>query len=127
MAEPEIPTAAKTLLKKLSDWSVKVTHATGRLEFGGLSEETDGEGKRHRVSVPEDVDSCLVQARHVDGRAFVALWVHRHGQCTAAGGKKWKLDLAWRGRRPGEWTPKQITATELKAYVEPVLAMERAA
>lgn len=162
MTAPAIPSAAKTLIKKLEgavhSWSTKITHATGPCEFGGLSEETDGEGKRHRVSVTEQVDSCLIQACHVDGRAFVALWVRRPGLVMpetaavkkvrlillllAASGlldengsaliglvagqvlwarKGWKLDLAWRGRRlidPEDYTPKEITATQLKDYVE---------
>lgn len=112
-----LPTAARSLLRQLEDWSVKTSCASGELEFGSLSEETDGEGKRHRVSHVEAVDSVLVRARHLDGRAIVALWVHRHGEETAAGARKWTLDLAWRGRHADELTPKQMTATELKAYV----------
>lgn len=122
-----IPTAAKTLLKKLDDWSVETTCASGELEFGGLSEDTDGDGKRHRVSVLDAVESVLVRARHVDGRAIVALYVHRVGDLTPAGGRKWKLDMAWRGRHLDEHAPHQLTATELAAYVAPVLALERAA
>lgn len=106
----------RTLLRQLDGWSTSASHATGPCEFGGLSEETDGEGKRHRVSVVEDVDSVLLRAAHADGRAFVALWVRRPGTTPAGRRKGWSMDLAWRGRRPGEFTPKQITATELKAY-----------
>lgn len=123
----DMPASAKSLLRQLEGWSTLVTHATGPCEFGGLSEDTDGEGKRHRVSVTEDVDSVLLRGAHVDGRAFVALWVRRPGETPAGRRKGWTLDLAWRGKRPDEHTPKQITATELKAYVAPVLAMERAA
>ncbi len=120
-ARKDIPTAAKTLLRQLDDWSVEVNPSSGTWEFGSLSEDTDGEGKRHRVSVTEDVESYLVRGRHVDGRAFVAIWMRR------AGRKGWTLDTCWRGRALGEHAPKQITATALKAYVAPVLAMERAA
>jgi hypothetical protein len=110
MTEHETPVAAKGLLKQLDDWSVRVNHSSGPLEFGSLSEDTDGNGKRHRVSVIEVVDSVLVQAVHVDRRAVVAMWIRRPG-----GG--WRLDLAWRGRHAGELAPKQITATGLKTYV----------
>lgn len=127
MPNPDTPTAARTLLRQLEDWSVKTTHATGPCEFGGLSEDTDGEGKRHRVSNVEDVDSVLLRATHVDGRAFVALWIRRPGTTPTGKHKGWSLDLAWRGRRPDELTPKQITATELKAYVAPVLAVVKEA
>lgn len=111
MTDPELPTAARSLLRQLEDWSVKASCASGELEFGSLSEETDGNGKKHRVAVVEAVDSVLVRARHLDGRAIVALWVRR------ASRKGWTLDLAWRGRHADELTPKQMTATELKAYV----------
>lgn len=77
------PRAATALLKSLADWvptwSVFTRAANGPCEFGGLSEETNGEGKSHRVVTVENVDSFLIRAVHVDGRAFVALWVHRPG------------------------------------------------
>ena len=53
----------------------------------------------------------LVRARHVDGRALVAIWARR------ASRKGWALDMAWRGRHAGEWTPRRLTATQLRAYV----------
>lgn len=121
MTAPELPPAARTLLRQLDDWSTHVTCASGELEFNALSEDTDGEGKRRRILVLEPVDSVLLRGAHVDGRALVALWIRR---ATRAG---WKLDLAWRGRRADEFTPKQITATELKAYVAPVPALARVA
>jgi len=105
-----VPTATRSLLRKLENWSTSVRHARGQLEFGSLSEDTDGNGKRHRVEVIDDVDSVLVRARHPDGRAVVALWIRRHGQ-------GWKLDMAWRGRAPGELAPQRLTARELAAYV----------
>lgn len=113
----ETPRAAKALLTKLSAWSVYQHASSGTAEFGGLSEETDGEGKRHRVVVVEPVDSFLVRAAHVDGRAFVAVWMCRVNKLTASGGRSWTLDTCWRGRRPDEHTPHQITAKELAAYV----------
>jgi hypothetical protein len=121
MTTADIPTAAKTLLKKLDDWSVQTHQGSGEVEFGGLSEETDGEGKRHRISAMETVDSYLVRATHIDGRAFVAIWMRR------ATRKGWSLDTCWRGRALHEHAPKQLTATELKAYVAPVFALEAVA
>jgi hypothetical protein len=113
---PDLPVAANTLLKQLREhvpaWSVaEPRHATGPLAFGGLSEQTDGEGKRRRIEIIEQVDSVLIRACHVDGRALVALWIRRSTR------KGWTLDMAWRGRRPDEYAPQRITATQLKAYV----------
>lgn len=111
MTSAELPTAARSLLRKLDDWSTGVTRASGHLEFGGLSADTDGNGKRHRVSAVETVESVLIRARHADGRAVVALWIRR------AGRKGWTLDMAWRGRHEDEYAPRQITARELATYV----------
>lgn len=112
MSAPDLPTAARTLLKQLDGWSVEgPRHAIGPYVFGGLSEETDGEGKRKRIQTVEQVDSVLVRARHVDGRALVALWMRRPER------KGWALDMAWRGRRPDEYAPHPLTATQLKAYI----------
>lgn len=103
--------AARSLLRALSGhWLGWSSHSRGQLEFGGLSEETDGEGRRHRIEVIDDVDSVLVRGRHVDGRAVVALWIRRHG-CG------WTLDMAWRGRHDGELAPKRLIARQLAAYV----------
>jgi hypothetical protein len=107
----DLPAAARSLLRKLEDWSTVLHHGSGSLEFGGLSTDTDGNGKRHRVSYFDTVDSVLVRARHADGRALVAVWLRR------AGHKGWKLDMAWRGRMAGELAPKEIKARELTAYV----------
>lgn len=123
----DIPSAAKTLLKKLDGWSVQANPGTGDCEFGGLSEETNGEGKRHRVSSVETVDSYLVRATHVDGRAFVAIWMRRRSVTPAGKPRGWSLDTCWRARGIHEFTPHQLTATDLAAYVAPVLALERAA
>lgn len=127
----DVPRAATALLRTLSAcvpaWSVYTHASSGTCEFGGLSEETDGEGKRHRVSNIEPVDSFLIRARHVDGRAFVAVWLARLSKPSKSGKPSWSLDTAWRGRRPGEYTPKQITARELTAYVEESSVLEEAA
>lgn len=125
---PDAPRAAKALLAKLSAWSVHTHASSGTAEFGGLSEDTDGEGRRRRVSVIEPVESFLVRAAHVDGRAFVAVWMCRLSRPTTSGGKAWSLDTAWRGRRPDEYTPHQVTAKELAEYVAtPNLVHRRAA
>lgn len=109
--EPPIPTAVKTLLAQLGDWQHTVSHATGPATFGGLSEETDGEGKRHQIEVVEQVASVCLRACHPDGRAFVALWLQR----PSTG--RWSLDLAFRARHHGEPAPQRLKATELTAYV----------
>lgn len=107
---PDTPAAARALLRQLDDWSVKATHGSGSWTFSALGEPR-GNGTRPKIEVVEDVDSVLIRARHVDGRAFVALWVRR------ASRKGWALDLAWRARAPHEHTPAPITATQLRAYV----------
>ena len=116
MTTPDLPTAARTLLKQLGElvpaWSINgPRHATGPCAFGGLSEETDGEGKRKRIETIEQVDSVLIRAYHADGRAIAALWVRRPTR------KGWVLDMAWRGRAAGEHAPRKLTATQLRAYV----------
>jgi hypothetical protein len=111
MTDPDIPAGTRSLLRQLEGWSTQVRHATGHCQFNALSEDTNGEGRRHRVSVIEAVDSVLVRARHVDGRALVALWMRR------ATRKGWTLDLAWRARHSDDLAPQQITARQLTAYV----------
>jgi hypothetical protein len=106
---PDAPKAATALVRRLVGWSTALVHGSGQLAFGGLSEDTDGEGKRHRVSSIEDVDSVLVRARHVDGRALVALWIRRPGA-------SWKFDFAWRARHVGESAPSPINSRQLTAY-----------
>lgn len=108
---PDTPAAARMLMRRLDGWSTSLTHGSGHRTSTGLSETEDGNGKRRRVQVVDAVDSVLIRARHVDGRAFVALWVRR------AARKGWALDCAWRGRAPHEHTPRPITATQLRAYV----------
>jgi len=105
-----IPRAATALIAQFDGWTHDTTHATGPYIFGGLSEDADGEGKRHRVEVTEDVDSVCLRARHVDdGRRLVAVWIKR---------KAWSLDVAFRWSWPWEHgIPLKVTATELTAYV----------
>lgn len=153
----DLPAGVRGLLNKCSPgWSYRVTYATGLCEFGGLSTETDGEGKRKRVTVVEDVDSIGVRLCHAaTGRGAVALWVRRPGyvgdgklgvrwrQARRVGGRmlppllvladpdavalvsvllRWRRrpyepDMAWRGRHEGEHAPRQLSITELGAYV----------
>lgn len=113
MTAPDLPAAARTLLKQLGElvpaWSINgPRHATGPCAFGGLSEETDGEGKRKRTQTVEQVDSVLIRAYHADGRALVALWVRRPGVKLSSKqlGVKWRrvltLALASRNGMPIE-------------------------
>ena len=117
MTAPDTPTAARTLLKQLEGWSVAgPTYASGPCTFTAYGEPR-GDGTRPRLAVTEVVDSVMVRACHVDGRALVALWIHRHGNLTPKGAKRWALDMAWRARHPSEHVPRRITETQLKAYV----------
>lgn len=125
MSTPETPRAATALLRQVQDWPmVQVNHARGQLEFGGLSETEDGNGKRKRIELIETVDSVVVRAMHADGRAVVALWMRRIDR----GG--WSLDMAFRGRLGGELAPKRLSARQLTAFVaapDPEAALAAAA
>jgi hypothetical protein len=116
MTEKKIPSGAKSLLGQLDGWSTYTHAGAGTCEFSEYG-ESRGDGTRPLVKVSEDVDSYLVRAAHVDGRVFVAIWVSRRSRPTKSGGRSWTLDTAWRGRAPGELAPRQITATQLTAYV----------
>jgi hypothetical protein len=108
-ATPALPRATKQLIDQLDGWTHEVRHARGRATFGGLSEDTDGDGKRSRIEITEEVDSVCLRARADDGRRLVAVWVKR---------KTWALDTAFRWPWPWEsQVPRQVTATELTAYV----------
>lgn len=127
---PSLPSALKTLTRKFADgWTHHVTGPrTGTLVVGGLSEETDGEGRRHRIEREVSVSSYMLKGCHAaTGRALVAVWVHRHGELTKKGALSWALDLAYRGRHDGEHTPQALTAQQLAAYASSRTAAEYAA
>lgn len=114
MTTPEIPSAARALLRQLDGWSVAgPTRTSGPLDFGGLSEDGDDRGRRRRVTVTEVVDSVLIRAHHVDGRVLAAMWVRRPSR------RGWSLDSAVvRRTYPADgYGPARVTATQLKAYV----------
>lgn len=152
----DLPRGVTTLLNKAADpWTYRVRHVTTEAEFGGLSEDEDGDGKRHRVTTTETVDSIGVRFDHPDGRAAVAVWVRRAGWvCTGKLGVRWwktttarkrarppllvladpaavalvSVLLRWsrrsyaftvgvRGRHEAEYTPVELDATQLGAYV----------
>src|SRR4051812_44866925 len=73
----EVPAAVELLVDLCGgpDWRRVTTWAHGPIVVGAMSEETDGEGKRHRVEQIKLVTSVCVRARHTDGRAIVALYV----------------------------------------------------
>lgn len=113
------PSGATSLARKLGPgWRVFTHAGTGTCEYGGRSEDTDGNGKTHLISVTEPVESYLVRAHNDDGRAFVAVWLSRTLRPTKSGGKSWSMDMAWRGRHQDEHTPTQLAAGELNAYLE---------
>jgi hypothetical protein len=114
VSDPIIPRAASALMQRLAEdggWIAYMRSARGQLEFGGLSETEDGNGKRKRVTDIDNVDSVLVRAAHTDGRAIVALWMRRDSR------KGWSMDMAWRGRHGHELAPRRLSARQLSAYV----------
>ena len=113
MTAPDIPVAARTLHRRLVDagWSIAgPRHGAGEWGYNSLSEVEDGNGRRKRVEVVEQVESVLIRACHVDRRAIVAMWVRRPG-------RGWALDTCWRGRHDAEHAPSPMTATQLRTYV----------
>lgn len=116
---PSLPSALTSLKRKLAvGWNPTITGPrNGHVTIGGLSEDTDGEGKRRRITREVPVTSYALKATHcATGRAFVAVWVHRDGDDTAKGKPRWSLDLAVRGRHEGEHAPRHLSASELAAY-----------
>lgn len=110
---PEIPAAARTLLRQLDGWSVAGPWAgITRHTAYTLSETEDGNGRRKRVELVETVELVGIRACHVDGRNFYAQWMRRPG-------RGWTLDAAVvRRLYPADGHgPACITATALKAYV----------
>src|SRR5690606_28316056 len=91
-----LPSALTSLRRKLAiGWTSHVTGPTaGELVGGGLSEDTDGAGKRRRITKHVPVTSYALKACHAaTGRAFVAVWAHRHGDLTKAGKPRWSLEI----------------------------------
>jgi hypothetical protein len=91
---PKPPAAITTLTKRLAPgWAHHITGPrTGTIVLGGLSEATDGEGRRRRVEREVSVTSyMLAGCHHATGRHFRAVWVQQ------AGTSSWKLDIAVRG------------------------------
>ena len=108
----DLPAGPKMLLNKAADpWTHRVRHVTTEAEFGGLSEDEDGDGHKHKIVVRETVDSIGVRFDHPDGRAAVAVWVRR------AGTKSYKFTVGVRGRHPAEYTPVELNARDLGAYL----------
>lgn len=115
----QAPAPVSTLLHKLTPgWHHHVTTGHGHDERGGLSDTTDGDGKRHRVVTVVDVDSIALRSRHADGRTVRIVWAVQTGARTPTGrAKAPTFVLAWRGRHPGENAPAQLAATEIPAYM----------
>lgn len=115
-----MPGAAATLLKKLDGWSIEHSGGSSGTVTTTALGEPRGDGTCPRVEVATPADCYVIRAVHVDGRAFVATWVHRQGNVSKTGAPVWTVDTIWRGRHlasPEDWTPKQLTSTELKAYI----------
>lgn len=110
-----VPRAAALLAKKLAldpGWTVRVVPGHGQAEYGSLSEERDGNGKRHRVSELVEVESVSVRARHADGRALWSVWVKKADEAT------YKFDAAMRGRdvTAERDVPRPLNSRQLNAY-----------
>jgi hypothetical protein len=108
------PAAITTLTSRMAEgWTHHVTGpCTGTIVLGGLSETTDGEGRRHRVEREVSVTSFMLKGCHAaTRRGIVAVWVRQDGTSS------WKLDLAYRGRHEGEHAPQRLDAGQLGAYV----------
>lgn len=115
----QAPAPVRTLLRKLGPgWIALITPGAGHDVRGGLSEDTDGEGKRRRVTRTVAVDSVALRARHDDGRQVRIVWAVEHGATTPAGKAKGPTFVcAWRGRHDREHGPAELAATEVPAYM----------
>lgn len=113
----EHPRAVNLFIKRFGvGWRHQVIYGTGEMTFGGLSEETDGDGKRTRVSSVETVESVSVRGCHTGGRSMAAVWVKRIGQ-------NWKYDMGWTWTRRASdglpaVIPQRAKSTELSDYVK---------
>src|SRR5580765_6191408 len=80
------PRGVRLFAKKINTdagWRFAVVEGEGTLVEGGLSEDTDSDGKRHRVSRTVDVVSYTVRLRH-DG-AGIRAWAGWHAPRTPEG------------------------------------------
>jgi hypothetical protein len=94
-------------------WTSRVTTVDAYpVDLSALSEEEDGDGKRHREQRTELVDSIGVRLDHPDGRAAIALWWRREGQDAYA------FVGAQRGRHADENVPVTLNSTELRKYLK---------
>lgn len=112
----KLPVGVSSMVKALdaAGWAHTVTHGTGTVDAQTFGPPR-GDGTRPKLIVAAPCESIALRARHDElGRAVAAVWVCR----TDKEKRTWTLDMAWRGRHPDEHTPHQLTATELRAYVD---------
>ncbi len=96
----EIPAGARNLAARCDDsWVVRITYGADVSTYGGLSEETDGEGKRHRIVRQELTESIAVRLAHPEtGVRAVATWARRPDCSWAADiAAVWRLHLSTLG------------------------------
>jgi hypothetical protein len=94
-------------------WIYTITHGTGTVDAQAFGPPR-GDGTRPKLAVHAPCESIAVRARHPGtGRQLRALWVCRTDKTKRA----WTMSTAWRGRHDGEHTPRELSATAVKAYV----------
>lgn len=124
----DVPAVKALLASCAPGWKGTVTRAEGTLDTGGLSEETNGDGKRTRVARTLTVESIAVRLQHADGRGVrVLYWRDPAARTPTNKPKGYAFDSAWRGRHGDERVAVVLNAGEVKAYVaalEPDAALE---
>lgn len=94
-------------------WTYAVTPGIGQMDVQAFGPPR-GDGTRPKLTVAAPVESIAVRAVHpATGRQVRALFVCRLDKAKRA----WTMTTAWRGRHDGEYTPHELTATEVRAYV----------
>lgn len=111
----KLPIGVSGLIKILDahGWAHQVTHGTGTVEAQILGDPR-GDGTRPKVKIDAPCESIAIRAAHAaTGRAVRALFVCRTNKPKRA----WTMSTAWRGRHDDEHAPRQLTTTELRAYL----------
>lgn len=113
-----LPTAITSVITAMAPgWDHGINRARAAVPRTRLGAPR-GDGTRPRETYLEyGVRTFLLVAQHpATGRGLIALWVAKRG------GTGYALETCARGRHPGEHSPRELSATELKAYVAEDLA-----
>lgn len=112
----KLPIGVSGVVKALgAGWTHTITHGEGVVAAQTFGPPR-GDGTRPKLAIDAPCESIALRARHADGRAVAAVWCCR----TDKAKRSWSMDTAWRGRHlddPDEHAPRELTITELKAYV----------